>query len=86
MPARFERVRSAIDQTAADINFEVASSGLSQDLEDQRLDQQGIRSLPGEDSLAGSHEMGANTPNISITEPRISRKKKRRGGDSDEQR
>jgi len=86
MPAAFERICSAIDQIPADLNFEVAPSGLSQDLEGQRLEQQDAQSLAGENSLAGSHGTGANTPNTSITESRASPNKKRRAGGSDEQR
>ena len=77
MPALFERICSAIDQIPAEINFEVASSGLSQNMEGQRLQQQDLESLPGEDSLAGSHRMRANTPNTSVTEPGAPRKKRR---------
>ncbi|MCJ1243467.1 hypothetical protein MMC30_000664 [Trapelia coarctata] len=79
MPALFKRICSAIDQIPADINFEVASSGLSQNLEGQRLEQQDLESLPREDSLAGSHGVGANTPNTSVTEPGASRKKRHAG-------
>jgi len=84
MPALFKRICSAIDQLPENIDFEVASSGLSQNLEGQRLEQQDLQSLPAEDILAGSDGMGANTPNTSITEPGASRKK-RRAGDGDVQ-